>query len=324
MPAKPNDDEIGIDLEKSVLPKIHVFGVPMDLGQERRGVDMGPSAIRYAELHDTLISLGYTVRDHGNIRVPNAEEIRSRGRRSAGSYPRQGNSVFHLNAVAEVCTEIRDKVSKTVPEDDITICLGGDHSIALGTITATCMTTPRGILWVDAHADFNTPDTSPSGNAHGMPLAALFGEGAPEMTAISAGHELTPSQIVMIGLRSVDPSERLRLRNSGITVFTMADIDEHGMAAIARQTIDRLSVWGSIHVSLDMDSIDPESAPGVGTPVRGGLTTREGHLLMELLAESGLVRSLDLVEVNPIVDRQNQTAELAVELTASLFGQRTL
>jgi len=320
MPPKRADE---ID-EKVGLPKIHVFGVPMDLGQQRRGVDMGPSAIRYAELHDTLINLGYTVRDHGNIRVPNAEEIRSRGRRSAGSYPRQGNAVFHMNAVVEVCTEIRDKVSKTVPVDDITICLGGDHSIALGTISAANMRNPRGVLWVDAHADFNTPETSPSGNAHGMPLAALFGDGAPEMIAVSAGHELSASQVVMIGLRSIDPQERLRLRNAGIAVFTMADIDEHGMAAIARQAIERLSVWDGLHVSLDMDALDPEAAPGVGTPERGGLTTREGHLLMELLAQSGLVRSMDLVEVNPIIDRQNTTAELAVELTASLFGQRTL
>ncbi|MHB8627152.1 MAG: arginase [Aggregatilineales bacterium] len=300
-------------------PTIRIFGVPMDLGQQRRGVDMGPSAVRYAELQDRLIGLGYAVKDHGNVHVPAVEEVR----KLETDTPDPVNA-HHLSAVARVCHDIYTQVTENVLPSDVAICLGGDHSIAIGTVSATAQRAPCGVIWVDAHADFNIPDCSPSGNIHGMALAALLGDGPPQLTSISAGHRISPAQIVMIGLRSVDPEERGRLHAGGIKTFTMTDIDEYGIATIAHQTFEHLHTWGGIHVSLDMDSLDPDVAPGVGTPVRGGLTYREAHLLMELLAESGLVRALDIVEVNPILDNHNQTAELAVELAASLFGLRTL
>jgi len=300
-------------------PTIRVFGVPMDLGQERRGVDMGPSAVRYAGLQDRLKDLGYTVVDHGNIHVPTVEEVHKLDDNNLAA------NAHHLDAVATVCRDIYETISTHVPLGDVTISLGGDHSISIGTVSAITKHIPVGVIWVDAHADFNTPVTSPSGNIHGMALAALVGDGAPSLTEIGGAlPRIDPSQIVMIGVRSVDPLERERLKADNVTVFTMADIDEHGIAAIARQTLDRLGAWDAIHVSLDMDALDPDVAPGVGTPVRGGLTYREAHLLMEMLADSELVRSLDIVEVNPILDKGNQTAELAVELAASLFGLQTM
>ena len=281
---------------------------------------MGPSAVRYAGLRDRLTGLGYDVVDHGNIHVPTVEEIQE----SNDGEARPINA-HHLDAVADVCQSIYDAITTSVPLGDVTVTLGGDHSISIGTVSAVTKHMPCGVIWVDAHADFNTPLTTPSGNIHGMALAALVGDGAPSLTAIGgAAPRIDPAQIVMIGLRSVDPLERERLKADNVTIFTMADIDEHGMAAIARQTIERLGAWDALHVSLDMDALDPDVAPGVGTPVRGGLTYREAHLLMEILADSELVRSLDIVEVNPILDQGNTTAELAVELAASLFGLQTL
>lgn len=303
----------------SEKPTIHVFGVPMDLGQQRRGVDMGPSAVRYAELQDRVSELGYPVHDHGNIHVPTVEQVRKLEKNA----PEPANA-HHLSAVVQVCQTTYTRVADSVPPGDLAICLGGDHSIAIGTVSATAKRGPCGLIWVDAHADFNIPECSPSGNIHGMALAGVLGDGPAELTRISAENRLMPSQVVMIGLRSVDPQERERLRRSEIRAYTMTDIDEYGIAAIARQTLERLRPWGGIHVSLDMDALDPDVAPGVGTPVRGGLTYREAHLLMELLAESELVRSLDIVEVNPILDNHNQTAELGVELAVSLFGSRIL
>lgn len=292
---------------------IRIIGVPMDLGQNRRGVDMGPSAVRYANLQARLERLGHEVLDEGNLQAPNPEEHVAEG------------SGRRMKAVAAVCNNVYELASRYLADGDFAIFLGGDHSISLGTIAAAAETSKTGVIWIDAHGDFNTPTSSPSGNIHGMPMAALVGKGNELLVNVGyEGAKLHPSQIVQIGIRDLDPVERTELGNSGITVFTMRSIDELGTAAIAHQALDRLRHLDSIHISLDMDSLDPDEAPGVGTPVPGGLTYREAHLLMEILGDSGRVRSLDIVEINPILDDMNKTAELAVELAASLLGQRIL
>jgi arginase len=293
---------------------VRILGVPMDMGQSRRGVDMGPSAIRYAGLQEHLQRLGYAVHDCGNLDVPVVEEVTER----------EPNARY-VEAVAEVCNRIYQEILTCMAEDDFAIVLGGDHSISIGSIAAMARRQPTGVIWVDAHGDFNTPETSPSGNVHGMPVAALIGQGALSLVNVGyAGAKLQPSQIVMIGVRDLDPEERARLAESHISVFTMTEIDEHGIAEVTRRALDRLNFMDVLHVSLDMDALDPEDAPGVGTPVRGGISYREAHLLMEILAHSGKVRSLDIVEINPILDERNQTAETAVALAASLLGKRIL
>ncbi len=292
---------------------IRILGVPMDLGQNRRGVDMGPSAVRYAHLQARLERLGHVVHDAGNVSAPNPEEdiVESADGR--------------LRAVAGVCRAVYDTACPWVAAGDFAVFLGGDHSISIGSIAAAAQRGPVGVVWIDAHSDFNTPQTSPSGNIHGMPVAALVGEGAPPLVEVGTTHPaLKTSEIVQIGIRDLDAAERERLIRSGIHVFTMRHVDELGMAVVARQALDRLRHLPRIHVSLDMDSLDPAEAPGVGTPVPGGLTYREAHLLMEILGDSGRVTSLDIVEINPILDEMNKTAELAVELAASLLGQRIL
>jgi arginase len=295
----------------------------MDLGQQRRGVDMGPSAVRYAGLQDRLERLGYEVHDHGNVTVPIKEEVLQAEKR-AGEKSDPVNA-HHLNAVIDVCAAIYTQMTKSVHPGEFAIFLGGDHSISIGTVSGVASRGKHGVIWVDAHADYNTPQTSPSGNIHGMPVAVLLGEGIPALSSIGGkSPKLDASQVVMVGIRDLDAPERDRLAKSGIGVFTMTDIDEHGIGQIARRILDRLSQFDTIHVSLDMDSLDPSEAPGVGTPVRGGLTYREAHLLMEVFAQSGKVRSLDIVEVNPILDDSNKTAELAVGLAASLLGKRIL
>jgi arginase len=298
---------------------IRVIGVPMDLGQQRRGVDMGPSAVRYAGLQARMERLGYTVYDCGNIDVPVVEEVAEREASDEESNAR------HLGAIVHVCQSLYRETKECVGRDDIVIFLGGDHSMSVGSVAGVAARSPVGVLWIDAHADYNTPTSSPSGNVHGMPMATLLGEGPRALTDIGTpGAKLHASQVAMIGIRNLDMLERRRLAGSGISVFTMTEIDEHGIAAVTRRALDRLNHQRAIHVSLDMDSLDPDVAPGVGTPVRGGLSYREAHLLMEILAESGKVRSMDIVEINPILDARNQTAELAVDLAASLFGQRIL
>jgi len=293
---------------------VRILGVPMDMGQNRRGVDMGPSAIRYAGLQEHLQRLGYAVYDCGNLDVPVVEEVTER----------EPNARY-VEAVAEVCNRIYQEILTCMAEDDFAIVLGGDHSISIGSIAAMARRRPTGVIWVDAHGDFNTPETSPSGNVHGMPVAALIGQGAPALVNVGyAGAKLQPSQIVMIGVRDLDPEERARLAESHISVFTMTEIDEHGIAEVTRRALDRLNFIDALHVSLDMDALDPEDAPGVGTPVRGGISYREAHLLMEILAHSGKVRSMDIVEINPILDQRNRTAETAVTLAASLLGKRIL
>lgn len=292
---------------------VEIVGIPMDLGQGRRGVDMGPSAVRYAGLQARLKALGFSVVEQGNLHVPEPEE--------AGMDAGQQR----VAAVAAVCQQVYEFGRNCHENGNFGLFLGGDHSISIGTIAAATQSDSLGIIWVDAHGDFNTPDSSPSGNIHGMPVAVSVGDGADALVNVGyEGAKVRPSQIVMIGIRDLDVEERVRLRHSGIQVFTMRDIDELGMAMVAKQAIDRLRHVSSLHISFDMDSLDPDIAAGVGTPVPGGLTYREAHLLMEMLGDTGKVNSLDVVEINPILDTRNNTAELAVELIASLLGKRIL
>lgn len=298
---------------------IRIFGVPMDLGQQRRGVDMGPSAIRYAGLQDRLTRLGYVVHDGGNIFTPQAEEIEV----PYDSADLVGTA-HHLPQIAAICQEVYQRIKSTVGLGEKAIFLGGDHSMSIGTVAAVA-TAQTGVLWIDAHGDINTPATSPSGNIHGMVVAALLGECPPLLTDIGhPGAKIIPRQIAYIALRDLDDGERQRLSRGDIKVYTMREVDEFGIAKIAYEVLDYFADMTHIHVSLDLDGLDPRHAPGVGTPVPGGLTYREAHLLMEILADSHKVRSLDVVEVNPILDVSNQTAQMAVELVASLMGKRIL
>lgn len=301
---------------------VRILGVPMDLGQQRRGVDMGPSAMRYAGLFERLTRLGYQVEDAGNILVPGRDE---RAVRAHQWMEDEGGGMRHLPEVVAACEAIYAVAKDCSTTPEIPLFLGGDHSIAIGTVGGTTCGGPLGLLWIDAHGDFNTPHTSPSGNVHGMPVAALVGLGASPLVNLGhPGPKLRPQEIAMIGIRDLDSEERDALAAAGVHVYTMRDIDELGMAMVARRALSHLNHLARIHVSLDMDSIDPTVAPGVGTPVPGGLTYREAHLLMEIIAEAGKTASIDVVEINPILDDGNHTAELAVELVASLLGQRIL
>ena len=295
---------------------VGLFGVPMDLGQDRRGVDMGPSAIRYARIEDALEDLGHRVTDLGNAGVPIPEMVDS------------GEHVKHLAAVKRVCEEVSERASAIVSEGLFPLFLGGDHSISIGTVSGVARSTSgerTGLIWADAHADFNTSETSPSGNIHGMPLAALTGRGHPELVGVGGpGASVRTEDVVIIGLRSVDLEEKNLLREAGVKVYTMREVDVYGAGRIVRSVIRDLAQVDRVHLSFDLDVVDPEVAPGVGTPIRGGLTFREAHLLMELLNEAGIVTSLDMVEVNPILDVKNGTATLAVELVESLMGRRII
>lgn len=295
----------------SAKPAVCIVGVPMDLGQARRGVDMGPSALRYANLDGRLRGLGCTVRDCGNVEIPVRDEL-----------PEEGGLAF-LPAVVQAGQAVCEVGRNAIRSGSIPIYLGGDHSIALGTVAAAISQAPdTGVIWIDAHGDFNTPDSSPSGNIHGMPLAALTGRGRKEILEIGGpDRKLAEDNALLLGVRSLDAGERDLLRASDVHVVTMRDIDERGIGKIAHQSLESLQHCSSLHVSLDMDVLDPNAAPGVGTPVPGGLTYREAHLLMEILAASGKIRSIDVVEINPILDTRNQTALIAVELIASLLGQ---
>ncbi len=284
----------------------------MDLGQDRRGVDMGPSAIRYARLKSGLENLGYPVEYLGNVEPPIPELARA------------GEGMRHLNAVRDVCAKVSGRAEEMISRGAFPIFLGGDHSISIGTVSGVAATERTGVIWLDAHADYNTPGTSPSGNIHGMPLAVLTGEGHPDLVSIGEGTGVRPEDVVIVGLRSVDLQEQRLLQNAGVRAYTMKEIDAYGVARILRQALKSFSHLDRVHLSFDLDAIDPEVAPGVGTPVRGGLTYREAHLVMELINESGIVTSLDVVEVNPILDLKNGTAELAVELVASLMGRRII
>ena len=301
------------------MKTIRILGVPMDLGQNRRGVDMGPSALRYAGLNTRLERLGHTVVDGGNLPVPVPDEVPA------------GLNQERLDVVAAVCERIYERGRASLAAGEIALFLGGDHSISIGSVKAALSQSDAntnngnvGVIWIDAHGDFNTPASSPSGNIHGMPVAVLRGEGDASLIETGGGRTIAAENIVMIGIRDVDEKERTRLQSSNIAIFTMRDIDENGMGNIARQAIAKLAHCEQLHISLDMDSLNPDEAPGVGTPVQGGLSYREAHLLMELLADSGRVRSADVVEINPILDVGNRTAELAVELIASLMGKKIL
>jgi len=294
---------------------IAILGVPMDLGQGRRGVDMGPSALRYGRLEERLEGLGHDVHDLGDIDVPAAEEL---GISHAGP----GGGMAYLDEIRKACEATVEALLK-LPEEVFPLVLGGDHSIALGSVTGCSRRQRTGVVWVDAHGDFNTPETSPSGNIHGMPLATLCGIGDPRLIDIAwDGAKVRPEDVVLIGVRDLDGGEKQLMRQAGVTVYTMKEVDHMGLPRIAEETLARLGALPRLHVSFDADVLDPEIAPGVGTPVAGGLTFREAHLLMELFSDSGRVTSLDLVEVNPILDRENRTANLLVDLAASLLGKK--
>jgi arginase len=305
---------------------VGIFGVPMDLGQDRRGVDMGPSAIRYARLQAALEELGYPVTDLGNAATPIPELMTKREvatEAQDATSPVKDGEVRHLGAVRDVCSGVAERAEAMVAEGFFPVFLGGDHSIAIGTVSGVARSFERtGVIWLDAHADFNTPETSPSGNIHGMPLSVLTGRGHPDLVGIGGeGASVRTEDVVIVGLRSVDVEERRMLREAGVRVYTMKEIDAYGVASIVRRALRDLSHLDRIHLSFDLDVVDPDVAPGVGTPVRGGLTYREAHLVMELVNEAEIVTSLDVVEINPILDYSNETAELAVELVASLMGR---
>ena len=296
----------------SGMKTINILGIPMDLGAGRRGVDMGPSALRLARLEATLRGLGYTIKDLGNVESPVPEALED------------DNGLHYADAIAEACRRVYE-VLTSIPDHHFPIALGGDHSVSMGTVAGVAGAGRTGVLWIDAHADLNTPATSPSGNIHGMPLAHLLGEGDPRLLNIwGGGAVLRPEDVVFVGVRSLDPDERELIRARGIGVYTMKEIDTRGMAAVAAEALERLSHVPRLHVSFDADALDPNLAPGVGTPVPGGLTYREAHLLMELLADAAVVTSLDLVEVNPILDTQNKTAQIMVEMASSLLGKAIL
>jgi arginase len=300
--------------------KIRVIGVPLDLGQSRRGVDMGPSAVRVAGLEARLEALGHVVEDAGNISVAIAEQ------------KKEGDPhAKYLREITATCTKQAELVLKTLEAGKVPIVLGGDHSVAAGTVAGVSEFYRRqnqkmGLIWIDAHSDINTPETSPSGNVHGMPLAAIVGLGPLELANIfNFSPKVSPENCVLVGVRDIDAVEKENVRKAGIDVFTMRDIDERGMRTVMEEAL-RIAGRGTAgyHVSLDMDWVDPEDAPGVGTPVRGGATYREAHLAMEIIADHGRMVSFEIVEVNPVIDEHNRTAQLAVELTLSAFGKKIL
>jgi len=292
---------------------LRIIGVPIDLGQDQRGVDMGPSAIRYAGLSAALKALGYQLHDAGNLYVPVRDTLSGQ---SAGEF---------LPSIQQVCQSAYEAAEQAVVAGETPVFLGGDHSLAIGTIGGVTSREAAGVIWIDAHGDANRPQTSPSGNVHGMPLAALLGEGFPELVNVGRpGPKLEARDVVMIGVRDLDEGERSWIKQSGIRVYTMRELDERGMSAVIREALTILEHRSRIHVSLDMDSLDPTQAPGVGTPSSGGLSYREAQLLMEIIADSGKLCSADIVEINPVLDHENRTAGMAVELAASLFGKSIL
>jgi arginase len=292
----------------------------MDLGAGRRGVDMGPSAIRVAGLNQAIAFQGFEVADAGNVHVHPPESMTATNPRA-----------HYLKEIAEASEELAQMVEAALAEGAIPVVLGGDHSIAVGSVAGVSSYYRKqgqkiGIVWLDAHSDVNTPDSSPSGNIHGMPLAALLGRGAKELTHIAGfAPKVLPENTVIIGARSVDPGERKLLRELNIRVITMSELDERGMATVMKEAVDIASNDTiGFHVTMDMDFIDPFYAPGVGTPERGGATYRESHLAMEKLADSGKVLSVEITEVNPLFDTSNQTATLAVELILSALGKKII
>ena len=292
----------------------------MDLGQSRRGVDMGPSALRVAGLQQRIKQLGHHVEDMGNVHVRQPEE-----------QPYGEKRAKYLREIGETCKGLMEIVSRTLEEGMVPLVLGGDHSIAVGTAAGVAGFAHKqskrvGLLWLDAHGDMNTPESSPSGNVHGMPLAAIIGYGAPELAEITGFRPMIePRNVAIVGVRDLDAKERRLVKESGVHVFTMRDIDERGMREVMTEALRFASdeTMGAA-VSLDLDMIDPEDAPGVGTPVRGGITYREAHLAMEMIADSEAMLSLEVVEINPVIDLHNKTAMLGVELVLSGLGKKIL
>ncbi|MGH9559337.1 MAG: arginase [Bryobacteraceae bacterium] len=299
---------------------ISILGAPLDLGAGRRGVDMGPSALRVAGLNEKIASLGYEVEDLGNVEVDQPER-----------YPAGPPNARYFPQIVHTCARLAEMVEDAAGEGRVPLVLGGDHSAAIGTVSGMSnhfrkQKRKLGLIWIDAHADMNTPESSPSGNIHGMPLACLIGLGPNELTHL-CGYEpkVEPGNVSIIGLRSVDDIERQNVRGTGVHPFTMRDIDERGLRSVMGEAIGyACEGTAGFHLSLDMDAVDPQEAPGVGTPVRGGITYREAHLAMETVCDSGLMVSMEVVEVNPVIDEANRTALLAVELIMSAMGKRIL
>lgn len=303
------------------MKPVHIIGVPLDLGGNRRGVDMGPSALRIAGLGERIAALGCRVVDKGDLPAPIPETRKLRDERKK-----------YIDDIAKVCQKLYQTALSSLEEGAMPLVLGGDHSLAAGSVAAAASWArnsrdlPIGLLWIDAHGDMNTPATSPSGNVHGMPLAALLGSDPSELSKIGGFSPKTaPEHTVLIGVRNLDEREKIAVRDSRVHVFTMKDIDRQGIASVVEQAVSLASSGtAGIHLSFDLDVCDPQIAPGVGTPVKGGLDYREAHMVMEIVADSGLLTSLDLVEINPTLDIQNTTAQLGTELTLSALGMKIL
>jgi arginase len=300
--------------------RISIIGAPLDLGQDRRGVDMGPSAMRVANLNRRLTSIGYEVEDLGNVPVEQAESL-----------PAGPDRAKYLPQIAATCRKLALQVEKTLDGGRVPVVLGGDHSIAIGTVAGVARHFEKqqqriGLLWIDAHADMNTPETTPSGNVHGMPLACCVGMGPRELTEILGPAPMVDAaRVAVVGLRDVDMLEKPHVRDSGVKAFTMRHIDERGLRAIMEDALRIVSTGtAGFHLSLDMDFVDPADAPGGGTPVRGGATYREAPLAMEMICDAGAMVSMEVVEVNPVIDEVNRTADLGVELIMSAMGKRIL
>jgi arginase len=294
--------------------RVAIIGAPLDLGAGRRGVDMGPSAIRYAGLNGRLVKAGIEVEDRGNVQAALAETKTIGAERAR-----------FLDEILATCERVAGEVEAARAEGLLPLVLGGDHSVAIGTLSGLAVSAPGGVLWLDAHGDLNTPDTTPSGNVHGMPLAAALGLCGGEFGR--AGLRLPsvdPARVALVGVRSLDPGEQALVRELDLAVYTISDLDRRGVEPVIAEALERVSGGSFVHVSVDLDVVDPEFAPGVGDPVRGGLSYREAHLALELVAEAGVLDSLEMAEVNPIRDHENTTAALAVELIASALGVRIL
>ena len=302
------------------MKTVHIIGVPLDLGGGRRGVDMGPSAFRIAGLRDQIAALGYTVIDKGDLPAPIPETKKPENPKKR-----------YAKEIGRVCQKLYDAALKSLDEGALPLVLGGDHSLAAGSVAASASWVrktqgkPLGLIWIDAHGDMNTPETTGSGNVHGMPLAALLGQEPAELSAIGGSPSVLPQHTVLVGIRNLDEQEKEQIRAAGVHVFTMKDIDRDGIARVAERALQLATAdTGGIHISFDMDVCDPSLAPGVGTPVKGGFDYREAHMIMEMLADSRRIVALDLVEVNPTLDIRNTTAELGTELALSALGKNIL
>ncbi len=308
------------------MDHVRIIGVPMDLGAGRRGVDMGPSAIRYAFLKEKLERFVRVVTDHGNLNIPTLGAYSLTDLNAAMS--KYGLPMKYEEEIANACEQLAVVVKQAISNQEFPLILGGDHSIAMGSLAGIAHHHARkiGLIWIDAHGDLNTPETTPSGNIHGMPLAVALGHGTGRLLRMFS-HQgmIEPKHLVLIGVRDLDQGEKDLIKELGIQVYTMHDIDREGISNIINESI-RLVSEGTdwVHLSLDMDGVDPQYAPGVGTPVAGGLSYREINLCMELLCAAKIIRSMDVVEVNPILDERNRTAELAVSLILALFGDTIL